>query len=49
MIRFLTLYKNYFTADNYDEEMIKHLKANAVIRTQITILSLLEKGILKIR
>ena len=39
---------NYKNIDDYDKEDLKHLKLNAILRLQIALLSLLEKGILKL-
>lgn len=44
----LQLYNNYKPIDKYSFEEVKVIKACAVIRTQILILSLLEKGILNL-
>lgn len=42
--RALMIYKNVRNIDDYDEKEIKSLKACAIIRMQLTLLSLLQKG-----
>lgn len=42
----LLIYKKYYSISRYDDEEIKYLKLNAIMRMKITIISLLEKGVL---
>lgn len=44
----LSIYKNYIDLSNYDDKDIKYFKVGAVIRLQIAILELLQRGVISL-